>query len=197
MRLAFCYLEVRSDRYIRLGPTILAQFTTTFQTHVFSVLPGSFSQGFKSLVATTLNPEYSSKPPVWVAGLFKSNDSSLRWDQPLWIAFEQLGMLERYESLISSVCYEHIESHILETCTKVWDKESLSEMRAWMTNQIVPWLLLPYARGAKTSMSPSVDLSCSDTDNPCAAEEARAMLTGIGSRLDYHVCKTLADLRYV
>ena len=59
-------------------------------------------------------------------------------------------MIERYESLISSVCYEHIEAHILETCARVWDKPCLSEMRTWMTDQIVPWLIMPYARTAKT-----------------------------------------------
>ena len=28
------------------------------------------------------------------------------------------------------------------------------------------------------------------------AEEARTMLQGVGSRFDFHVCKTLCDLRY-
>ena len=30
---------------------------------------------------------------------------------------------------------------------------------------------------------------------PFTAEEARSMLQGVGSRFDYHVCKTLCDLR--
>ena len=109
--------------------------------HIFSILPSSFSQGFKKLVATTLNPEYAMKPPVWMATLFPSTTDSTqqRWDQPLWLAFEQIGMIERYESLISSVCYEHIESHILKECSRVWDQPSLSLMRTWMTDQIVPW----------------------------------------------------------
>ena len=32
---------------------------------------------------------------------------------------------------------------------------------------------------------------------PTAAEEARAMLQGVGSRFDFHINKTLCDLRYV
>lgn len=134
----------------RLGPTVLTGFTTAFQTHIFSILPGSFSKGFKDLVSATLDAEYSANPPTWMATLFEPADPTLmRWDQPLWLAFEQLGMIERYESLISSVCYEHIESHILATCAQVWDKPSLAAMRAWMTQQIVPWLIMPYARGAR------------------------------------------------
>ena len=36
----------------------------------------------------------------------------------------------------------------------------------------------------------------SDPGYVTAAEEARAMLQGVGSRFDFHVCKTLCDLRY-
>lgn len=134
---------------------MLAAFSTAFQTHVFSILPSSFSHGFKSLVASTLNPDYATKPPMWMATLFPSppDPTRIRWDQPLWLAFEHLGMIERYESLISSVCYEHIESHIVESCSKIWDQPSLADMRTWMTDQIVPWLIMPYARGARTGRS--------------------------------------------
>ncbi len=72
-----------------------------------------------------------------------------RADVPLWNAFEQLGMQERYETLISSVCYEYIENHILETCAKEWDRPMLYILREWMTNRIVPWMVLPYAKGAR------------------------------------------------
>ncbi|KAI0345864.1 hypothetical protein BDW22DRAFT_1353469 [Trametopsis cervina] len=161
-----------------LGPTVLTAFTTTFQTHVFSVLPSSFSQGFKSLVSATLDPRYATTPPAWMNSLFPTPGPSLhRWDKPLWLAFEQLGMTERYESLIASVCYEHIEKYILETYAKVWDRECLEEIRIWMTNHVVPWLIMPYAPNAKT------------------IEEARPLVSAMGTRLDYHVCKTLADLR--
>lgn len=181
----------------RLGPTVLTAFSTTFQTHAFSILPSSFSQGFKGLVASTLNPDYATRPPLWMATLFSSRDpTQLRWDQPLWLAFEQLGMIERYESLISSVCYEHIESHILTVCAKVWDRPALADMRAWMTDQIVPWLIMPYARGARTGKFMALRFF-SVLMFSRSADEARTMLQGIGSRLDFHVCKTLADLRYV
>ncbi|KAI0801938.1 hypothetical protein BC629DRAFT_1284384 [Irpex lacteus] len=161
-----------------LGPTVVNAFTNTFQTHVFSVLPRSFSQGFKSLVSATLNPEYASEPPAWMKTLFPQTGSPPeRWDKPLWQAFEQLGMTERYESLIASVCYEHVEAHIMDTYSKVWDKECLTEARDWMSKHILPWLFMPYAPNAKT------------------VEEAAPFISGIGTRLDYHVCKTLADLR--
>lgn len=46
-----------------------------------------------------------------------------------------------------------------------------------MSEKVVPWMLLIYARGATN------------------AEEARAMLQGVGSRFDFHINKTLCDLR--
>jgi hypothetical protein len=53
----------------------------------------------------------------------------------------------------------------------------LGELRDWMSEQVVPWMLLIYARGATN------------------AEEARSMLQGVGSRFDFHINKTLCDLR--
>ena len=42
---------------------------------------------------------------------------------------------------------------------------------------------------------PSI-LAASNGTEPPIADEARSMLQGVGSRFDYHVCKTLCDLRY-
>jgi anaphase-promoting complex subunit 2 len=66
----------------------------------------------------------------------------------LWASFEELGLIERYESLIASVGYEHIEAHVLNTCKGKWDEPMLGQLREWMTNKMVPWMILPYARGA-------------------------------------------------
>ncbi|KAA1469713.1 hypothetical protein DENSPDRAFT_864325 [Dentipellis sp. KUC8613] len=151
----------------RLGQTITSTYNVNFQTHVFSVLPPTFAGGFKKLVTATLvqhTDPYSDAP------------SSVQ-DPNLWPSFELLGLVDRYESLIASVCYEHIENHVLETCSQKWDELLLGKLREWMADKVVPWMLLPYARGAKN------------------AEEARTMLQGVGSRFDYHVCKTLCDLR--
>ncbi|KZT73754.1 hypothetical protein DAEQUDRAFT_754204 [Daedalea quercina L-15889] len=163
-----------------LGHTILSAYTLTFQTHVYSILPPSFSRGFKKLVNATFDLAQSPVPPPWLPPTPPALQSPVpppRPDLPLWSAFEQLGLLDRYESLISSVCYEHIEAHILETCSKRWGERMLQPLREWMTNRIVPWMVMPYARGARS------------------AEEARSMLQGVGSRFDFHVCKTLSDLR--
>ncbi|KAI0032569.1 ubiquitin-protein ligase [Vararia minispora EC-137] len=153
---------------VELGQTISAAYVAHFQTHVFSVLPPTFAGGFKALISATLaaftDPE--SVP-----------DAALVQDPNLWQCFETLGLTERYEALISSVCYEHIENHVTGMCAGKWDEQMLSKLREWMADKVVPWMLLPYARGAKT------------------AEEARAMLQGVGSRFDFHVCKTLCDLR--
>ena len=70
-------------------------------------------------------------------------------DPKLWAAFEMLGLVDRYESLIASVCYEHIENHVLSTCQGRWDEPMLTILRDWMADKVVPWMLLPYARGAR------------------------------------------------
>jgi anaphase-promoting complex subunit 2 len=120
----------------RLGPTIRAAYTLTFQTQLFSILPPAFVRGFKALCASTLVP---------VAQLAL----------PMWEAFEVLGLTDRYEGIIASVGYERIEDYVRETCTGRWDKPCLEELRVWMTEQIVPWMLPMYAKGAGNSMCAS------------------------------------------
>lgn len=143
-------------RRYRLGYTILSAYTLAFQTHVFSVLPPSFSRGFKALIASTFTLDHTSSPPPWIISTPPSPTSSSdsqqppsRADLPLWFAFEQLGLLDRYESLISSVCYEYIEEHVVESCKGRWDEPMLKSLREWMTETIVPWMVMPYARGAR------------------------------------------------
>ncbi|KAH9891559.1 ubiquitin-protein ligase [Cubamyces lactineus] len=161
-----------------LGPTILSAYTLAFQTHIFSIFPPSFSRGFKELIASTFDLVNASCPPPWaIPRDLPPTEQQPRPDYMLWTACETLGLLDRYESLISSVCYEHIEAHVYETCAKKWDEPMLPKLREWMTEKIVPWMIMPYARGARN------------------AEEARTMLQGVGSRFDYHACKTLCDLR--
>lgn len=36
-----------------------------------------------------------------------------------------------------------------------------------------------------------------DSLTPLSAEEAKVMLQGVGARFDFHMCKTLCDLRFV
>ncbi|KAK1228790.1 hypothetical protein PQX77_008171 [Marasmius sp. AFHP31] len=147
-----------------LGPTITSAYTLAFQTRVFSALNSSFVQGFKTLCASTLPP---SDPTAQAPAP----------DLALWEAFETLGLLDRYESIIASVGYEHIEAHVLANCTGQWAEPMLEGLRTWMSDKIVPWMLLMYARGATST------------------EDARAMLQNVGSRFDFHMAKTLCDLR--
>ena len=121
---------------------MLSAFNHTFQTHVFSVLPASFSSGFKALIEMTLQP-YLDKEES------RGRGDEYPADLRLWAGFECLGMLERYESLISSVCYEAIEKHVWDKCARSWAEPELVNLREWITDCIVPWMLLPYARGAR------------------------------------------------
>ncbi|KAI6044752.1 hypothetical protein EDC04DRAFT_2932165 [Pisolithus marmoratus] len=148
---------------LSLGQTIISAYTLAFQTHLFSILPASFARGVKSLVAATL--------------LDTASLSSDHRDSALWHAFDTLSLIERYETLTTSVGYEYIESHVHETSAGVWSEPMLPKLRAWMLEKIVPWMIWPFARGATN------------------AEEAKTMMQGVGSRFDFHMHKTLCDLR--
>ena len=118
----------------RLGQTIISAYTLSFQTHLFSVLPASFANGIKSLVASTLlSTEAQPSDPR---------------DRVMWQAFDTLSLIERYETLIASVGYEYIESHVNTTCTGTWSEHMLPKLRTWMLEKIVPWMVWPFARGA-------------------------------------------------
>jgi anaphase-promoting complex subunit 2 len=132
----------RNSSPSRLGHTISSAYIVNFHTHLFSVLPATFPGGFKKLLAATL--------AFFTEGATPNIPASVQ-DSKLWPSFEILGLADRYESLIASVCYEHIEAHVLETCTGKWDEPMLVKLREWMADKVVPWMLLPYARGAKTS----------------------------------------------
>ena len=141
----------------RLGTSMINAYNLAFQTHVYSVLPASFTQGFKALVTLTFNLTHDATGSEWLFTLFpKSDRPSTRVDLPLWNAFQQLGLSDRYESLISSICYEYVEGYILKTCAQKWDEPMLSSIRSWMADKIVPWMIMPFARGAR---------NCKDTRN--------------------------------
>lgn len=108
---------------------MLTTFNAEFQTHLFSIIPPGFPAGFKRLCESTVGTEP---------------------DQKLWGAFETLGLLDRYENLVASVCYEQIEARVAATCVGVWNESMLTSLRNWMAEKIVPWMILPYARGART-----------------------------------------------
>lgn len=125
-----------------LGPTIISAYTLAFQTHLFSVLPPSFARGIKAIVSATLQRIIS-----------QSQDPQ---DRVLWQAFDTLSLIDRYETLIASIGYEVIESHVVETCPRSWTKPMLGTLRTWMIDKIVPWMLYPFARGATNGNSSSV-----------------------------------------
>ena len=43
--------------------------------------------------------------------------------------FEELGLIDGYESVIASVGYEYIEAHVLETCRGRWRNTMLDVLR--------------------------------------------------------------------
>jgi anaphase-promoting complex subunit 2 len=117
----------------RLGHTISSAYIVNFQTHLFSVLPANFAGGFKKLLAATL--------AFFTEGATPDIPMSAQ-DAKLWPSFELLGLADRYE---------YIEAHVLGMSAGKWDEPVLVKLREWMADKVVPWMLLPYARGAKTS----------------------------------------------
>ena len=63
-----------------------------------------------------------------------------------------LGLIDRYESIIASVGYEFIEDYVLNMCTGEWAKPMLEDLRVWMSEKVVPWMLHVYARGAANGL---------------------------------------------
>jgi len=68
----------------------------------------------------------------------------------IWKNFELLGLIDRYENVLASVGYEFIEEHVLATCKGRWEKPMLEELRTWMSENVVPWMLHVYARDASS-----------------------------------------------
>lgn len=101
-----------------------------FQKHTFANLPATFPAAFKRLCRATVGA------PV---------------DLKLWGDFERLGLLDRYENMIASVGYEQIEGRIAETCPRNWNEPMLKGLREWSSQKIVHWMVLPFARGARSS----------------------------------------------
>ncbi|CAK5268478.1 unnamed protein product, partial [Mycena citricolor] len=134
-----------------------------------------------AFVLTFQTQLFAVLPPIFVSGFKALCASSLvpvpKSAPKMWEAFEVLGLTDRYEGIIASVGYERIEQYVHETCTGKWDTPCLEPLRAWMRAHIVPWMLPMYAKGAVTS------------------EDARGMLQNVGSRFDFHMNKTLCDLR--
>ncbi|KAJ7064872.1 hypothetical protein C8F01DRAFT_1128556 [Mycena amicta] len=129
---------------------------------------------------------FSILPPQFLSGFKALCAASLATPNPqpsnpqtmqMWEAFEALGMNDRYEGIIASVGYERIEKYVQETYAGKWDVQILAELRAWMSSTIVPWMVPMYARGAGNT------------------EDARGMLQNVGTRFDFHMNKTLCDLR--
>jgi len=132
---------LEADTHSSLGATVFSAYTLNFQTRLFSALPASFTEAFKSLCASLLSPPDGAEdghPKRWNA----SSNSAV------WKNFELLGLIDRYESVIASVGYEFIEQHVHETCTGEWAKPVLEDLRVWMSDNVVPWMVHVYARGA-------------------------------------------------
>ncbi|KAL1740891.1 hypothetical protein HDZ31DRAFT_46560 [Schizophyllum fasciatum] len=150
---------------VDLGHTMVSAYTAQFQRNLFSSLPPTFAAAFKTLVQATLRKDDTGSIPI------------VPHHKPLWDTFELLGLVDRYESVIAAVGYEYIEDHVILSCTGNWEEPQLEKLRSWMTENLVEWMLLTYARDARSP------------------EDARAKMQGVASRFDFHINKVLCNLR--
>ncbi|KAG1748586.1 hypothetical protein EDB19DRAFT_2022764 [Suillus lakei] len=139
----------------------------------------AYTLAFQTHIFSVLPPSFARGIKALVSATLQRTVSQLQdpQDRVLWQAFDTLSLIDRYETLIASVGYEFIESYVEETCARRWSKPMLATLRAWMIDKIVPWMLYPFARGATN------------------ADEAKTMMQGVGSRFDFHMHKTLCNLR--
>jgi anaphase-promoting complex subunit 2 len=114
--------------------TILKAYRTTFQTLLSSILSGTFRDAFVALLTESVT--FSAEAN---ADLFRQLDI--------------LGLLDRYESLLSNVVYQQIEHKVSESCPKEWSETRLTGLREWLKETLVPWLAVPYSRGSKTGIT--------------------------------------------
>jgi anaphase-promoting complex subunit 2 len=87
----------------------------------------------------------------------KQEHVRLDWDLNVHFTIGILGFIDPYESILASVGYEYIEEHVLKTCTGEWAEPMLEDLRAWMSEKVVPWMVVPwmlhvYARRASNRM---------------------------------------------
>ncbi|KAF8899488.1 hypothetical protein CPB84DRAFT_1780406 [Gymnopilus junonius] len=158
------------------GSKDVPTYALTFQTHLFSALPPSFTSGFKALCASLLSPAFEEDSTMamdvhthpTLRDTFSGTSSTTPLDMTthasLWSAIDLLGLIERHEGMILSVGQ--------------WERPMVEELRMWAADQVVPWLVWVYGR-----------------ERRMVTEEARMMLYGVGSGFDYHINKTLCDLR--
>lgn len=139
----------------------------------------AYTLAFQTHVFSVLPPSFARGIKALVSATLQRTVSQSQdpQDRVLWQAFDTLSLIDRYESLIASIGYEFIESYVEETCAGKWSEPMLATLRAWMIDKIVPWMLYPFARGATN------------------ADEAKTMMQGVGSRFDFHMHKTLCNLR--
>ena len=99
---------------------MFSSYTLNFHTRSFSALPPSFTITFKELCACLLAPPETDPDEE------EEEQVTPNWDpnvhSTIWKNFEILGLIDRYESIITSVGYEYIEKHVLKTCTGQWVK---------------------------------------------------------------------------
>ncbi|KZW04109.1 hypothetical protein EXIGLDRAFT_716114 [Exidia glandulosa HHB12029] len=145
---------------VELGGAFDGIFYTTFKSNLHIALPPSFPEAFVYLVQSTIG------------------DLS---DTDLFKELHMLGMLDRYEALVASVVCEQIERQIETLCPGKWDEPRLPELRHWLGDKVVAWLMEQYSR-AGTSASNSIP-----GHNVIVQEAA--------DRFDFHICKTMCDLR--
>ncbi|KAG1780495.1 hypothetical protein EV702DRAFT_1193970 [Suillus placidus] len=139
----------------------------------------AYTLAFQTHIFSVLPPSFARGIKALVSATLQRTVSQSQdpQDRLLWQAFDTLSLIDRYETLIASIGYEFIESYVEETCARKWSEPMLATLRAWMIDKIVPWMLYPFARGATN------------------ADEAKTMMQGVGSRFDFHMHKTLCNLR--
>jgi anaphase-promoting complex subunit 2 len=116
--------------------TVPTAYNVNFQTLLFAALPVEFSRAFQALCIDYL-------PPI---GIDVVHGGTLPTKDP-WEMFECLGLLERYEASVTTGAYEHIERHVLETCSRKWEEPMYEQLEKWFFAYMRPWVLSVYGNG--------------------------------------------------
>jgi len=111
----------------------------------------------------------------------------------MFTEFEELGLIDRYESVIASMGYEHIEALVLDVHAPVGkhDVGCVKVVDVGQGGSVI------YASGLRRVGLFFLRFLGIVDESVCIvlAEGTRSMLQGVGSRFDFRIDKALCDLR--
>jgi anaphase-promoting complex subunit 2 len=129
-----------------------------------------------SVLYEVLPPEFSPALSTYIKYLF-NNPGARNYDTPLAMP-TLISFLERFDPLLFGLVYEEIESKVQSQCKGDFENPKLQGVLDWVNGDVLRWITGIYDRNSSGS-----------------PDDIKKMLKPTFSRFEYHIHKTLAQLR--